>query len=376
MRSKVITFVLLSTFLLLPVSLQARQANPIDVVFLSPDDSRFWQMVGGFMHAVAEDLEMDLTIHTDLEKNRFSYRELLGKVLNQPNLPDYIVFMCKEKVTHDMLRMIGAAGIKAFTFNTDVPDEEIDQTGKPREKMDHWIGHLSPDNRSAGFRLATRLYDRFQERNGSSPNMLVGLSGTRDSSAAIDRNTGLSAMLETKPSMSAQLLFADWSEQEAQAKIRRLIDRYPSLDLVWSASDGMALGAMTGAMEKGLKPGEDILVGGIDWEQRTLTEIESGRMELSLGRHFMGGGLALLLIRDYDAGFDFADEGSVSLSYQFEEVNRENLGAVRQVLDRERWGQIDFQQFSQVYNDALRDGSVSASSLLDDFMDALSPDFR
>lgn len=376
MRNKALFILIICHVFTFALPAHAAPSAPTKVVFLSPDTSRFWQMVGDFMQAVASDLEMDFTIYTDWEKNRYSYRELLESVLAQPNKPDYIVFICREQVTHDMLTMIGEAGIRAFTFNTDVPESERTQTGQPREKMGHWIGHVSPDNRSAGFTLATELHRRYQQKTGIAPGMLIGLSGSRDSSSATHRNEGLDKMLRRHPSIDDQVVFANWNEQEASVKVERLIDRYPALDLVWSASDGMALGAITAAEAKGRKPGQDIMIGGIDWEQGALEEIEKGRLALSLGRHFMGGGLALLLIRDYQAGYDFADQGSVSMSYSFIIADRDNLAAIRQVMDPVKWSGIDFRRFSKHYNEARRPEPITASGILNSFMGVLSPGFR
>lgn len=349
---------------------------PTRVAFLSPDTSRFWQMVGGFMQAVADDLEIDLVIHTDREKHRYSYRELLENVLAQPARPDYILFMCKEKVTEDMLAMIGRAGSKAFTFNTAVPEGEAGQTGRPREIMSHWIGHVSPANRAAGATLIQELQRRYRKQAGVVPDMLIGLTGSRDSSAATHRNQGLEEVLREHPDVERQLLFANWNQRAAQDKVERLIERYPTIDLIWNASDGMALGAIAAAEAKGRTPGQDMLIGGMDWEDRALQEIENGRLALSLGRHFMGGGLALLLIHDYDAGYDFAEWGSVSMRYELAIADRDNLPAIRQVMDPVNWTQADFRRFSKHFNEERRPEPVSASGLLDDFMGALSPGFR
>lgn len=376
MRNTALIILISFQAVLFTLPVQADQARQPRVVFLSPDTSRFWDMVGGFMQAVAADLEIDFSIHTDPDRNRFSYQRLLEKVLAQPEKPDYIVLMCKEKVTHEMLTMIGDAGVRAFTFNTDVPEDELSLTGQPREKMAHWIGHVSPDNQSAGARLADELHQRFQRQNGTDADMLVGLSGGRDSSAAIDRNLGLSQILEKQGSMTSQVLFANWDEAEAAAKVERLIDRYPNLDLIWSASDGMALGAISAVEDKGLNPGDDILIGGVDWESRALEQIDQGNLSLSLGRHFMGGGLTLLLIRDYHEGHDFADHGPVSMNYSLTVADRDNLTAVREVMNPNSWSETDFRRFSRHYNESLRIQPVSASGILDNFMGALSPGFR
>lgn len=328
------------------------------------------------MESIAKDLEIDLTIHTDNTINRYSYRDLLEDVLSQPDKPDYILFMLREKVTHDMLVMADTAGVKTFTFNTDVPTGEISQTGQPRERLEHWIGHLSPDNQSAGKFLANELHERYQEVNDRKPDMIIGLAGSRDSSASMDRKVGLEQMLKAYPSTGHQLVFANWSQRNANEKVDVLIDRYPSLDLVWSASDGMAMGAIAATESEGRTPGKDIIIGGFDWEQAALDAIAEGSLALSMGGHFMGGGLALLLVRDYHAGHDFADQGDVSLQYSFIVADQGNLDSVRQVMEPGNWESTDFRQFSQHYNEVRRATPVTASGLINEFMGALSPDFR
>lgn len=62
---------LLISFLLLLAAPLANASLRPSVVFLSPDDSRFWQLVAGFMEAVAEDLEVDLEVQYDRESHRF-----------------------------------------------------------------------------------------------------------------------------------------------------------------------------------------------------------------------------------------------------------------------------------------------------------------
>lgn len=49
------------------------QANPgPSVVFLSPDDSRFWYLVSEFMVEVAADLDLNLEVLFDHDSHRYS----------------------------------------------------------------------------------------------------------------------------------------------------------------------------------------------------------------------------------------------------------------------------------------------------------------
>jgi ABC-type sugar transport system substrate-binding protein len=342
---------LLIASLILLTSPLAHAGSQPSVVFLSPDDSRFWQLVAGFMEAVAEDLEVDLEVLYDEESHRFSYLRMAKDVLSREEKPDYLLFMCKENVTEPMLRLADGAGVKTFTFNTDVPDAARASIGMPRTVLPSWLGHLSPDNIAAGRALVT-LLGKQAEQSGlaSGPSIpMVALSGTRDSSAAKDRDLGLLAAAVQQRSELLQLVYANWSRELAREKTEILLKRYPNTVSIWSASDGMALGAMEAARNAGRVPGEDLLVGSVDWEPEALEKIRQGDLLVSMGRHFMGGGLALLLLHDYHHGRDFGDMSpDYVFRYELEPATRDNIDQVQRIMDPENWSAVDFRQFSRV----------------------------
>lgn len=338
-------------FLLLFTGPLADAGTRPSAVFLSPDDSRFWQLVAGFMEAVAEDLEVDLEVQYDRESHRFSYLRMAKDVLSREEKPDYLLFMCKEHVTESMLRLADGAGVKTFTFNTDVPDAARASIGMPRSVLSGWLGHLSPDNIAAGRSLATLLGKQAEQLGlASEPSVpMVALSGTLDSSAAKDRNRGLLAAAVQQRSELLQLVYANWSRELAGEKTEVLLERYPNIVSIWSASDGMALGAIEAARNAGRTPGKDLLVGGVDWQPDALERIRQGELLVSLGRHFMGGGLALLLLHDYHHGQDFGDMSpDYVFRYQLEPATLENVDQVQRIMDPEDWSAIDFRQFSRV----------------------------
>lgn len=349
-------------------------AEPARVVFLSPDTSRFWGLVSGFMQAVADDLDVKLEVVTDQKRHRLSYLQLAEEVLARPDKPEYLVFMCKENVTARMVALASEAGVKVFTFNTDVPEETRELLGLPREQVANWIGHLAPDNVGGGKALAQLLGQQARQLTGRAPATapsMIALTGNLNSSAATDRNLGLLTVVESQEAALSQLVHADWSEAEAHKKTRVLLKRYPTATAIWNASDGMALGAIAAARSAGLQPGVDLVVGGIDWEPRALAAIRDGDLAVSLGRHFMGGGLLMLLLHDYHRGADFAGS-SAMLSYQLEPATRSNLAWVERILDPGNWQRVRFDQFSRALNpDRSREGQ-SADALLDAFAAALN----
>ena len=347
-----------------------------NVVFLSPDTSRFWHMVAGFMEQVAADLEVEFDVLFDEERHRLSYLKLVQQVLSREEKPDYLIIMWKEQVTAQILDYARRQSVKVFSFNTAVPEAAREKVGSaPREKLENWIGHLGVDNVSGGQILARMLDQRARALNlvrSDEPVPVVALTGTLDSSAARDRSLGLLEATDGAGSELLQSVRADWSEQEARDKTSVLLRRYPNTAAIWSASDGMAFGAMDAARHAGLRPGNDLVVGGIDWEPEALAAIRAGDLYVSLGRHFMGGGLALLLVHDYHRGYDFADSGqSASMHYQFQAATADNVDDIAHMLAPENWKAVDFRAFSRVFNSQLREVPVSAERLMDGFSAAL-----
>ncbi len=366
---------LLISFLLLLTGPLAHAGPRPTIVFLSPDDSRFWQMVSGFMTEVAEDLDVDLEVQYDRESHRFSYLRMARDVLSREEKPDYLLFMCKEHVTESMLRLADGAGVKAFTFNTDVPDAARASIGMPRTVLPGWLGHLSPDNIAAGRALVTLLGKQAEQMElTSEPSIpMVALSGTLDSSATKDRNGGMLAAAVQQRSELLQLVYANWSRTLAREKTEVLLKRYPDTVSIWSASDGMALGAIQAARNAGRIPGEDLLVGSVDWEPEALEKIRQGELLVSLGRHFMGGGLALLLLHDYHHGRDFGDMSpDYVFRYELEPATRDNVDQVQRIMDPENWSAIDFRRFSRVGETGTAKAVPDPDAVLDAITGALA----
>ncbi|KXO10041.1 MULTISPECIES: ABC transporter substrate-binding protein [Marinobacter] len=347
-----------------------------NVVFLSPDDSRFWHMVADFMGEVASDLNLELEVQFDQDRHRFSYLQMAEQVLSRDDRPDYLVIMCKEHVTTQILMHANELDVKVFTFNTDVPEATRAAVGMPRETLPNWIGHMAPDNVEGGANLIAILEQHAQSLTLTEPSQplpVVALTGTRDSSAGTDRDRGLKAATDAENSELLQLVHADWSQQQAKDKMLVLLRRYPQAVAIWSASDGMALGAIEAVKRTGRQPGKDLVIGGFDWEPHALEAIREGELVVSLGRHFMGGGLALLLLHDYHQGVDFADgPSSAALSYRFEPATRDNVDTVERILTPASWQAVNFQQFSRALNAGLQDKPFSADHLMDQFSEALA----
>ena len=114
-------------------------------------------------------------------------------------------------------------------------------------------------------------------------------------------------------------------------------------------------------------------MGGVDWQPEALERIRQGDLLVSLGRHFMGGGLALLLLHDYHHGRDFGDMSpDYVFRYQLEPATRANVEQVQRITDPKNWSGIDFSRFSRVGETGIAKAVPDPDALLDAMTGALA----
>ena len=143
----------------------------------------------------------------------------------------------------------------------------------------------------------------------------------------------------------------DWSEKTAETSMREFVQKGPRIDAVWAANDPMALGAITALREAGYKPGVDVVVGGLNWSQGAVERVLKGEMIVTHGGHFLGGAWAMVVLRDYHDGRDFAEE-DVRLQFPMGAIDlpvAQRLPAAGKI----DWRQIDFTRFSKTRNSAI-----------------------
>jgi len=327
------------------------------VMFLSPGDLSefpFWHRFIEFMRAAADDLGIPLRVVPS--DNRFLLVDNARAALAEEK-PDYALFIYQTKTTVDLLPLLERAGVKSMLCNTRVLDAERKEIGRPRGKYAHWIGQISPDDREAGRALAELLVARAEAlglagRDGKIHVACVGANVA--SSAALHRETGMREALDhDRRVVVDRFVRADWRRRKACYKTTRMLDMYPEARVYWSACDNTALGVLDAAEAKGMTPCADFLTGGIDWSDEGVRAVREGRMEASLGGHFMEGAWALIMILDHYNGHDFASHGATRHSHM-RRIDRRTLDRYLPALDRSNWPRIDFKRFSKTYNPGLK----------------------
>lgn len=336
------------------------------VVFLNPasDADPFYKKMVQFARVAAADLGVELAVleaRRDLER----MRTLALGLTREGNRPDYLILVNDRNLAADLLPQISQAGIRTVIVCEGFFVAERNLLGGPREKHPNWLGGLLPDDEQAGMLLAESLVAAARARQpagGDDQVHLVGLSGAY-SIGAILRLNGLRKVVARHPDVVLdEVAPALWSRETARRLIPELLERNPRTSLVWAASDDMALGALEAVAAAGRRPGEEILIGGIDWSPFALEKLASGEFTASVGGHFLDLAWCVVMVHDHHHGRDFG--ASIELS-RYVVLTRENSSRYELFFDESRWPTVDFSRFSKVRNPDLSEYEFGVESILE-----------
>jgi ABC-type sugar transport system substrate-binding protein len=346
------------------------------VVFINPGFSDinnptggFWLSVSSFMKAAADDLNIDLEI-LYCDRNHIKMRRVAESVINRETPPDYLVVVNEKLSAESIVMDADRAGIKVFVILNRFEGDQHKNIGLPRGIYKNWIGSLIPDNRFAGYQIAKFVIEKALQAGIKASDgrlHIIGFSGDYITQASVDRVAGLKQAVSEYPNVDLkQVIPCNWSKDEARNKIPKTLKRYPETVAIWGANDPIALGALEGAVAAGKKPGENIFIGGLNWDIPGLEKVKNGEIVTSVGGHFMTGGWALVLLYDYHHGRDFADKGT-RLQYKiFGALHKRNIGQFLDKFDGRDWGKIDFTRFSKVLNPKVIKYQFGVDSIMPD----------
>lgn len=343
--------------LLISLHIAPAYAEKMEITFINPSypEDPFWSLMTNIMRLAAADLDIQLTVHY-AKRNRFTSLSLAEEIVTSTNKPDYLVFHFQAQVGAKMLAAAEKAKVYSLVINTKVAESEKQEIGEPRGKFKYWLGHIVPNDFQAGQLLGQALINQWRARNNYREHeaiRMIGLTGTYDNSATIERESGLkSELMQQQDVILQQVVSADWSRQKAAQVTKVLLNRYPETNLVWCASDLMAIGAIEAIEEMGRKPGVDILIGGIDGVDIGLDAVEGGKMAATVSGHFIEAAWAMVLLFEHFHGRDpFKDRGT-ELHSSMHLVDADTVKTVQDRMNLDYLSKIDFNTFTGNQRDA------------------------
>ncbi|MAC48571.1 MAG: sugar ABC transporter substrate-binding protein [Oceanospirillum sp.] len=333
-------------------------AGSLQVSFINPgkQGERFWDMVTATMQAAADDLDIELKVYY-AQRNRIRMQAIGSQLLTEKQLPDYLVLVNEEQSAEEIVKMANEKQVKTLLLLNDFFGSQLERMGQPREKYPYWIGSITPDNYRAGFRMADRIIERAKQRFGT-PVHLLAIAGDKVTPASILRTEGMLKRVQADPDVILdRLLYANWNARDAKVMTERYLQWAERNQIhphsLWAANDPIAAGAIKALREKGLEPGKDIFLAGLNWSPEGLDMVQSGDLVLTDGGHFLAGAWTMVLLRDYAEGFDFAQQG-YRLSFPMSAIDKRNIERFMQVFAERDWRKVDFSYFSRWKNPRLQ----------------------
>lgn len=355
---------------LLVVALQSGSnlAFGLNMAFINPGKSAepYWMLATEAMQQAAVSLNIDLEILT-AERDYLAQIRLVETLAQRPadSRPDYLIVAAEKATLLGQLQAAEQGGIPVFlAFNAVTGNRE--QVGYPRQRFAHWLGSLSPRAEEGGYLTAKALILHAVETlPADTPLGIIALAGDRSTDTSLQRNKGLLRALEEFAQVTLhQQVHADWSYTKAREQAAHLLRRYPEAQLIWSASDLQAFGAVQALQEGGRTPGKDAFVSAINATQAGLEGLVNGQLTALAGGHHMAGAWAMVMLYDYHHGLDFIDaEGNAELHHSMFVLIDQH--SARQLLEQRKAGDsMDFCPYSRVCNPARDQYDFSYSGRL------------
>jgi hypothetical protein len=332
------------------------------VTLLAPNvgiPGTFYEIFGDFLRVAARQLRIDFEV-VDGTKQRETMLARGRAIATSARRPDYVLLVNYMGVGQELLPVNAAAGVGTFFVVEALGAAELGMVGGGGKG---YLGQILPDDVEAGKLLAQILTDAARTRGlvDGSGKVQVGALAGEHTQAGNARFRGWQALTKEKADVvQAGFQYGRWEEDIAKAVTAQMLGASPQISVLWCANDAMALGAQAAAIEAGRRPGEDILIGGVDLMDRALAAVAAGSLEVSIGGHLVDGVRALLLLHDHHEKRDLVAQHQAT---HLVAVRAAQAGRYLKFMQERAWHHVDFTRFSRVLNPHAT-GEVSLDAIM------------
>jgi ABC-type sugar transport system substrate-binding protein len=340
----------------------SRWRGVMKVAFLTPNiggPGTFYEIFADFLRVAARQLHVDLEV-VDGTKQRETMLARGREIVTAPGRPDYMLLVNYMSVGQELLASNAAAGVGTFVVVEALSSGGLGTHGPGGEKAAGYLGQIVPDDVEAGKMLAEILTGAARARGlvDAGGRVQVGVIAGEHTQAGNARFRGWQSFLkEHADVVQAGFQYGSWEEEPAKAVAALMLKAAPQISVLWCANDGMALGALAAAVEAGRRPGQDLLIGGVDLVDRALAEVAGGRLEVSIGGHLVDGARALMLLHDHHEKRDLTPE---SRTTHLVAVRTLQADRYLKFMKGRAWHDADFTRFSRVKNPNATELSLDA----------------
>jgi ABC-type sugar transport system substrate-binding protein len=329
------------------------------------ENNTYWPQVYNVLHAVAEDLDIELDIYEFDVRDRFAKHIEGVKILNSKPKPDGAIFSVAFGNAEPLLNATEALNIPVFIQGPLFPSELPYIGSRPRNKFRTWVGYFYQDEFEKGYLLGKILLSKAHALGlhaGDGTIRVAGIGGDYTWFGSKLRQDGLvKAVDEDKQATLAQVVPTEWSEQEAYTKTLLLLMRHKDVPVVWAASDQLGIGASKALTESRYIIGKTAVTGGLDLSRNGLRHIADGKLSASVASTMLEYAKVLIYLYDYIHGIDFADDVSTEIRAPLHIATQENVDKFLRLFDR--FEQIDYSVYSKHLNPDLQHYNLSIDNL-------------
>lgn len=338
------------------------------VMFVVPadNDSVFWQDVVSYIKIASKQLALTLDIHylEEEQRSRFNHAQSINDILNASPKPDYLITFLTLGLEQDIIEQINEKQIYLFSFNAPLTPSLIKRVGTPRERYPYWIGHISPNEVDAGYKLADHLIRvSSKEHKDSTENTnLLAISSRKTSHVGTLREQGLKQRIIESPDIQLlQSVDADWSYKKTRFMMNKLLKRHGNIDIIWAASDLISIAAFDEITAYKPNMLNSVTIGSIDWTSEVKPYLEDGRIAVSYGGHVFEAGWLIPLIFDHHNNYDFYNELGGVISDKMQAITAVNA----HFLAKEQLANINFSNMSKCYTGQNHPYEFNARTLIE-----------
>jgi len=349
------------------------QTWAVDVIFLNPSngDSAFWQRVTRLTQGAAEDLTINLQI-INKDTNPVLQVASITQIVNQKKKPDYVLFMPYKESIIKSFDALEKAKIYFVTLEKIYGSKSSAFVGLPQEKYQYWLGEMYHDNIKASAKLSQALVNQaLKSKKEQQINTAIAITGG-NFTGNFKRWQGLKKVSKNYQYLTvAQVIRANWNRKTAQSKYDFLRKKYQNIDIVWTASDQMALGVSDAALEQKLIIGRDVVIGGFDWIPEALNAVKEGKLTATVGGHFLQGAWALIKVFDHHQGKNVFKKSDTKDHIQMLVADQTNINRYHVLASEINLRKINFAGFSLMHSDN-KQKELGYRFSVDEFIKALS----
>ncbi len=349
------------------------------VLFIYPVEKGFpfWDSQVNFAQAVSDTLnfELDVAYPPEEFRDRFGASIYIQNILDsQAQKPDLIITSFWVGSETKILTLLDDREIPLISINSDISPTQFSELGLPREQFPLWLAHLSPDDTLAGGQLATAILQHSRANRCPSSHCNVNIfaiTGASYSAVSKQRINGMNSVLQTdKNNKLLNIVYGNWERKLVKKMTSTIFKRHEDIHAFWIASDVMAYGLQDGIEEFNLMLPKSTVIGSMDWSPSSIDKIKDGSLNMSLGGHFLEGGLALILFFDYLNDRDFKQQTGTVIKTKMSLLDVSNVGEMGAFLKHPKWSETRINGYSKFLNPQRENYNFNPQEII---MEQLTP---